>query len=225
MIGKVFQIFREKGGLLKALDLWDWFESLDARQQKLVKKYYSIKVIKNLNFPYKAKHFDKGEIEKPLYTKRTFLATIAQTALLEGDYETAEWLYLEALKQEGTPYEAHLIYNDLLLLSQKLRDFERMKRYCEEDIRIYPEYKEELKERNGGTLPQINTFEVYVYLLEREGKIEEALKLVEFIRSEGIAYPYYEEVKERLEKKIEDEGEEQSNKEGGEAPEGGEDNT
>lgn len=202
MIGKVFQIFREKGGLLKALDLWDWFESLDARDQKRVKKYYSIKVIKNLSFPYKAKHFDSGEIEKTLYTKRTFLATIAQTALLEGDYETAEWLYNEALKMEGTPLEAHLILNDLILLAQKLKDFEKIKRYCEEDIKLYPDYKDVLRERSGGELPQINAFEVYVYLLEREGKVREALDLVEFIKREGIAYPYYEEVKRRLEEKL-----------------------
>ncbi len=202
MIGKVFQIFREKGGLLKALDLWDWFESLDVRKQKAVKKYYSIKVIKNLNFPYKAKHFDSGEVDKPLYTKRTFLAIIAQTAMLEGDYETAEWLYSEALKMEGSPYEAHLILNDLLLLSQKLKDFEKMKKYCKEDIELYPQYKEELKAKNMNTLPQINTFEVWVYLLEREGKVKEALDFVEYIRQEGITYPYYEEVKERLEGKL-----------------------
>ena len=223
MIGRVFQIFREKGGLLKALDLWDWYESLEPKYQKAIKKYYSIKVIKNLNFPYKAKHFDSGEVERPLYTKRTFLATIAQTALLEGDYGFAEWLYNEALKQEGTPYEAHLIYNDLLLLSQKLRDFEKMKKYCEEDIKLYPQYKEELKKRWGGKLPQINTFEVYVYLLEREGRIREALEFVEFIRREGITYPYYEEVKERLLGKIGDEGNKQGDQKGDKAPEGGKD--
>jgi len=205
VIGKVFQIFREKGGLLKALDLWDWYESLDVRRQKAVKKYYSIKVIKNLSFPYKAKHFDSGEIERPLYTKRTFLATIAQTALLEGDYETAEWLYNEALRMEGTPLEAHLILNDLVLLAQKLKDFERIKRYCEEDVRLYPEYREALRERWGGNLPQINAFELKVYLLEREGRIREALELVEFMRKEGIAYPYYEEVKRRLRGKLGDE--------------------
>ncbi len=202
MIGKVFQIFRERGGLLKALGLWDWFESLDARQQKAIKKYYSIKVIKNLNFPFKAKHFDSGEIENPLYTKRTFLGTIAQTALLEGDLDTAQWIYEEALKLEGTPFEAHLILNDLLLLAQKKKDFQKMKEYCEKDIELFPQYKEELRERNGGTLPQINTFEVYVYLLEREGKIREALELVEFMKREGITYPYYEEVKQRLLSKL-----------------------
>lgn len=202
MIGKVFQIFREKGGLLKALNLWEWYESLDVKKQKAIKKYYSVKVIKNLNFPYKAKHFDSGEVENPLYTPRTFLATIAQTALLEGDYETAEWLYNEALNFEGTPYEAHLILNDLVLLSQRLKDFEKMKRYCERDIELYPQYKEELKSRNMNTLPQINSFEVWVYLLEREGKIKEALDFVEYIRKEGITYPYYEEVKNRLTEKL-----------------------
>ncbi|WP_457601415.1 hypothetical protein [Hydrogenivirga sp.] len=202
MIGKVFQIFREKGGLLKALGLWEWYESLDARDQKRIKKYYSVKVIKNLSFPYKAKHFDSGEIENPLYTKRTFLATIAQTALLEGDYETAEWLYGEALRMEGSPLEEHLILNDLLLLAQKLKDFEKMKRFCERDIELFPQYREALKERSGGQLPQINAFEVYVYLLEREGKVKEALDLVERIKREGIAYPYYEEVKKRLESKL-----------------------
>ncbi len=210
MIGKVFQIFREKGGLLKALDLWEWYENLDARDQKKIKKYYSIKVIKNLSFPYKAKHFDSGNVENPLYTKRTFLATIAQTALLEGDYETAEWLYNEALKMDGTPYEAHLILNDLILLSQKLKDFERMRKYCEEDIELYPQYREELKKRSGGQLPQINAFEVYVYLLEREGKVKKALELVENIRREGITYPYYEEAKNRLTEKLGDEGSKQT---------------
>ncbi len=205
MIGKVFQIFREKGGLLKALDLWDWYESLEPKYQKGIKKYYSIKVIKNLSFPYKAKHFDSGEIENPLYTKRTFLATIAQTALLEGDYEIAEWLYNEALKMEGTPYEAHLILNDLVLLAQRLKDFEKMKRYCERDVALYEEYKEELKDRNGGNLPQLNSFEVYVYLLEREGKVKEALEMVEFIKKEGIAYPHYDSVKKRLLEKLRDE--------------------
>ncbi len=202
MIGRVFQIFREKGGLLKALDLWDWYESLDARLQKNIKKYYSVKVIRNLSFPYKARHFDSGEVENLLYTKRTFLATIAQTALLEGDYETAEWLYNEALKMDGTPYEAHLILNDLVLLAQKIKDFEKMKRYCEKDIELFPEYKETLKYRWAGKIPQINSFEVYAYLLEREGKIKEALELIEFMKKEGITYPYYYEVRDRLLSKL-----------------------
>ena len=208
MIGKVFQIFREKGGLLKALDLWDWFESLHPRQQKAVKKYYSLKVIKNLNFPYKAKHFDSGEISRPLYTKRTFLATIAQTALLEGDYETARWLYESALEMEGTPYEEHLILNDLLLLAQKLGDFEAMERYCKRDIELFPQYRDELERRWGGKIPQLNTFEVMVYLLERKGKVREALELAEFMKREGITYPYYEDVKKRLLEKLKDEGRE-----------------
>jgi len=202
MIGRVFQIFREKGGLLKALDLWDWYESLDARLQKNIKKYYSVKVIRNLSFPYKARHFDSGEVENLLYTKRTFLATIAQTALLEGDYETAEWLYNEALKMDGTPYEAHLILNDLVLLAQKIKDFEKMKRYYEKDIELFPEYKETLKYRWAGKIPQINSFEVYAYLLEREGKIKEALELIEFMKKEGITYPYYYEVRDRLLSKL-----------------------
>ena len=210
MLGRVFQIFREKGGLLKALDLWEWYENLEPRYQKAIKKYYSVKVIKNLSFPYKAKHFDSGEIENPLYTKRTFLATIAQTALLEGDYEIAEWLYNEALKMEGSPYEEHLILNDLVLLAQKLKDFEKMKAYCSRDVELFPHYKEELRDRGGGQLPQINSFEVMVYLLEREGKVKEALELVEQIKKEGIAYPYYDKVKERLLSKLSDEGKEQT---------------
>ena len=210
MIGKVFRIFREKGGLLKALGLWEWFESLHPSQQKAVKKYYSIKVIKNLNFPYKAKHFDSGEIERPLYTKRTFLATIAQTALLEGDLQTARWLYESALQMEGSPYEAHLILNDLLLLAQKEKDFESMKRYCQMDIELFPSYKEEIKAVGGGRIPQLNTFEVMVYLLEREGRAEEALELAERMVREGITYPYYEQVKERLTKKLRDAEKEQT---------------
>ena len=204
MIGKVFRIFKEKGGILKALNLWDWYENLPHKYQKKVKYYYSLKVVKNLNFPLKAKHFDSGEVKDVPYTKRTFLGTIAQTALLEKDLEFAEWLYNEALKMEGTPYEAHLILNDLILLAQKLRDFEKVKKYVMMDVELYPEYKEELRERWGGKLPQITSFEIYVYLLEREGKIKEALDLVEWIKKEGITYPYYDEVKERLLSKLQE---------------------
>jgi hypothetical protein len=206
VIGKVFQIFREKGGLLKALGLWEWYENLDASKQKEIKKYYSLKVIKNLSFPYKARHFDSGEIENPLYTKRTFLATIAQTALLEGDITAAKWIYLEALGMEGTPYEAHLILNDLLVIAQKERNFEEMEKICMKDIEMFPLYREELIKRSGGTLPQIITFETMVYLLERKGKLEEALELAERIKREGITYPYYEQVKKRLTEKLRDEG-------------------
>jgi len=210
VIGKVFQIFREKGGLLKALDLWEWYENLDARKQKALKKYYSLKVIKNLSFPYKAKHFDSGEIEKPLYTKRTFLATIAQTALLEGDLDTARWIYESALGMEGTPYEEHLILNDLLVLAQKEKDLEGMERYCKRDIEIFPLYKDELRQRWNGTIPQLLTFETMVYLLERKGRIQEALKLVERMKEEGITYPYYHEVKERLLIRLKDEEKKQA---------------
>ena len=85
MLNRVFRIFREKGGILKALDLWDWYESLEPKWQKKVKYYFSLKTIKNLNFHYKAKHFDSGDVQTA-YTKRTFLGSLAQTALLERDF-------------------------------------------------------------------------------------------------------------------------------------------
>lgn len=194
---RVFRLFREKGGLLRALDLWGWYEELDVIRQREVKKYYSLKVVKDLSFPYRAEHFDSGEV-KTSYTKRTFIATLAQTALLEGDFEVAEWLYTEALKLEGSPYEAHLILNDLTLLARSLGDRSKMKLYCEEDLRLFPEYREELMKRHGGKLPRINSFELYLHLLEREGRQKDALSLLEFMRKEGIEFPHYEEVKDRL---------------------------
>ena len=210
MIGKVFRIFREKGGILKALDLWDWFENLPHKYQKKVKYYYSLKTIKNINFPFKAKHFDSGEVGEVPYTKRTFLGSLAQQALLEKDFDFAEWLYNEALKMEGTPLEAHMILNDLILLAQNKRDFEKVREYVLKDVELYPQYKEELRQRWGGTLPQIMAFEIYVYLLEREGKIKEALDMVEWIRKEGITYPFYDEVKERLLSKLRETSEQSS---------------
>ncbi len=202
MIGRVFRIFKEKGGILKALDLWDWYESIPPKHQKKVKYYYSLKTIKNINFPFKAKHFDTGELNDVPYTKRTFLGSLAQQALLERDFEFAEWLYNEALKIEGTPLEAHMILNDLILLAQSKRDFEKVRKYVLKDVELYPEYRDELRGKWGGTLPQIIAFEIYVYLLEREGKVKEALDMVEWIKKEGITYPYYDEVKERLISKL-----------------------
>lgn len=192
-----FRLFGEKGGLLKALGLWDWYEKLSPQQQKKVKYYFSLKTIKNIRFPHKAKDFDRGEV-KTLYTPRTFLGSIAQMALLEGDYPTAEWLYLEALGIEGTPYEAHLILNDLVLLAQKLKDFEKMEKYAQLDVDLFQEYAEELKEKNGGRFPQINSFEVLIYLKERKGDIEGALSLLDRMISLGIPHPFADEVRQRL---------------------------
>ncbi len=198
MIGRVFRIFREKGGILKALDLWEWYESLDPKDQKRVKYYFSLKSIKDMRFPFKAKHFDGGEVENPGYTRATFLGTLAQTALLERKYEDAEWLYLKALEFAQSAYEKHLILNDLLMLAQKLKDFDRMERYASMDLELFDQYKEELKEKNGGRLPQINSYELMVYLLERKGEKERALSLLEKLHSEGVPHPFYEEVKRRL---------------------------
>ncbi len=198
MIGKVFRIFKEKGGVLKVLDLWDWYESLEPKDQKRVKYYFSLKSIKDMRFPFRAKYFDSGEVINPGYTKATLLGTLAQTALLDGKYEDAEWLYLKALELSEKPYEKHLILNDLLMLSQKLKDFERMERYARMDLELFEEYKEELKERNGGSMPQINSYEIMVYLLERKGDKASALKLLERLHSEGVPHPFYQEVKRRL---------------------------
>ena len=198
MIGKVFRIFREKGGVLKALDLWEWYESLEPRDQKRIKYYFSLKSIKDMQFPFRAKHFDTGEVNNPGYTKATLLGTLAQTALLDGKYEDAEWLYLRAFELSESPYEKHLILNDLIMLSQKLKDFERMERYAQMDLDIFEGYKEEIKDKNGGTLPQINSYEIMVYLLERKGDKKSALELLERFHSEGVPHPFYEEVKRRL---------------------------
>jgi len=198
MIGKVFRIFREKGGILKTLDLWDWYEGLDTKDQKRVKYFFSLKSIKDMRFPFKAKHFDSGEVQNPGYTKATFLGTLAQTALLYEKYEDAEWLYLRALDFAQSPYEKHLILNDLLMLSQKLKDFEKMEKYASMDLSLFDEYKEDLKERNAGNLPQINSYEIMIYLLEKKGKRSEALDLLEKLHLEGVPHPFYEEVKKRL---------------------------
>ncbi|MEZ0361532.1 MAG: hypothetical protein ABWK04_06550 [Hydrogenobacter sp.] len=199
MIGKVFRIFKEKGGILKALDLWDWYEKLDIQKQKIVKYYFSLKSIKSMRFPYRAKHFDSGNVENTYYTKRTFLGSLAQMALLEGDTKNAEWLYLEALKMEGNPLEAHMILNDLLILAQKEKDFDKMEKYAKADVELFDEYKESLKEKNGGTLPHINSFDALIYLLEKKGYYTQALELLSYMERESI--PVYEETKIRLKEK------------------------
>lgn len=198
MIGKVFRIFREKGGILKALELWDWYEGLDNNEQKRVKYFFSLKSIKDLRFPFRAKHFDSGEVHNPGYTKATFLGSLAQTALLDGKYQDAEWLYQRALELSESPYEKHLILNDLLMLAQKQKDFEKMERYAILDLDLFDQYSETLKEKNSGSLPQINSYEVMVYLLERKGQKLQALELLERFRKLGVPHPFYEDVKQRL---------------------------
>lgn len=198
MVGKVFRIFRNKGGILKTLDLWDWYEGLNPEDQKRVKYYFSLKSIKDMRFPLKARYFDNGEVQNPGYTKATFLGTLAQTALLEGKYQDAQWLYQWALEFATSSFEKHLILNDLIMLAQKLRDYEKMENYARMDLELFEDYKETLKEKNGGRMPQINSYEIMVYLLERKGEKEKALSLLEKLHKEGVPHPFYEEVKKRL---------------------------
>ncbi|MCX8163905.1 MAG: hypothetical protein N3D14_00745 [Aquificaceae bacterium] len=200
MIGRVFRIFRDKGGVLKALDLWAWYESLEPSEQKRIKYYFSLKSIKDMRFPFRAKHFDAGDVSSMDYTRATFLGTLAQTALLEGKHQDAEWLYLKALEFAEDAYEKHLILNDLLLLYQKIRDLEKMEKYALMDLELFEEYKERLKEKKGGIMPQLNSYELMVYLLEKKGERERALELLEKLRTEGVPHPFYEEVKNRLKK-------------------------
>ena len=193
----MINFLRKKGGILGALGLTDWFYSLNRDRKRRVRYAFSLKVTKDLSFPYKAGDLEKGEITT-LYTKRTFLGTLAQTLLLEGDYKGAEWLYLEALKMEGTPYEEHLILNDLLLLYQKLKDFKKLEEISKRDVELFSEYKEELFNRYKNTQPQVNSFSVYIYMLEREGKRQEALKVLDYALSEGLYVPFAEEIRKRL---------------------------
>jgi pentatricopeptide repeat protein len=69
-------------------------------------------------------------------------------------------------------------------------------------VELFPEYAEELKERSGGKLPHINSFEVLVYLYERKGLFEDALALIKRIKELGIPYPQEEEVLKRISDKI-----------------------
>lgn len=198
MIGKVFRIFRERGGVLRALDLWEWYETLNPKDQKRVKYYFSLKSIKDMRFPFRAKHFENGEVNNPGYTRATLLGTLAQTALLEGKYEDAEWLYHRALEFAEDPYEKHLILNDLLMLYQKLRDFDSMERYALIDLQLFEDYKDKLRDRMGGSLPQLNSYELLIYILERKGEKTKALELLEKFHKEGVPHPFYQEVRERL---------------------------
>jgi len=189
--------FGRRGGILEALGLSEWFHSLPRDRKKKVRYAFSLKATKELSFPYGPGDLEKGRIVTS-YTKRTFLGTLAQTLLLEGDYEGAEWLYTEALKAEGTPYEEHLILNDLLLLYQKLRDFRRMEEISRRDVELFERYKEELFRRHKNSPPQVNSFSVYIYMLERKGKKEEALKVLDYAISEGLFVPFAEEIRKRL---------------------------
>ncbi len=178
--------FRREGGLLKTLNLWDWFKSLSPDRQKDFKRAYSLKVVRDMRFPYKIQQLLKGNIERTPYTKRTFLGTLAQASLLEGYYDTAQWIYKEALKMEGTAYEEHLILMDLLVLYRKQGRIEDIKQICKRDIELFPAYKEELKRKNRGKLPFIPSFEIYIYILEKEGKYKEAQDLRNYMCNEGI---------------------------------------
>lgn len=200
MIGRVFRIFHEKGGILKALGLWEWFESLNPKEQKLIKHYFSLKSIKELRFPFRAKHFDSGEVSTFGYTKATFLGSIAQRALLERDYTGAKWIYTKALELCETPMEKHMILNDLVLLAQKLKDFELIEYYATEHINLLLEnINSILKE---GQKLQPNSLEVIVYLLEKKGEIKKALEIMQKLKEIGIEHPFYNEVKTRLESKL-----------------------
>ncbi len=199
MMGKVLKIFRKEGGLLKALGLWDWYKALHPKEQKTVKYYFSLRCIKSLKFPYKPKDLERGDVLTQ-YTKKTFLGMLAQTALLEKALEDAEWLYLEALNMDGEALEDHMILNDLVILAQKQKDYEKMERYSKADVDLFPEYEEKLRRSNKGVIPALNSFDVYIYILEKKGEVERAWGILSYMEERGI--PFYEETKKRIGEKL-----------------------
>jgi len=162
------------GGVLGALRLEEWFKGLPEEKREKLRFYFSKKAVKDLSFPFKASQLERGRVKVP-YSKRTFLGTLAQTALLEGDEEFARWLYEEALKQEGTPFEELLLLSDLLLLVEEERARKVLLRLSE----VLPACAEELKRRGVRRLPSAER-----WLRRLGGKEAEALRKV--MREAGL---------------------------------------
>ncbi len=193
----MLNLFKKRGGLLKALDLWDWYDLLPLDRKRAFKHYYVIKCTNDLSFPYGISHLESGNI-KTLYTKRTFLGTVAQTSMLEGDLYTAEWIYKEAIEMEGSFYEEHLLLNDLVLLYQRLKDLSKMEEFSRRDVELFEKYKKELFGKTESGFMQVNSFNIYIYVLEKKGEKGRALKVLEYALSEGISIPFADDIKRRL---------------------------
>ncbi|MDW8237792.1 MAG: hypothetical protein RMJ32_05235 [Aquificaceae bacterium] len=119
----------------------------------------------------------------------------------ERDYQGAKWLYTKALELSETPLEKHLILNDLVLLSQKLKDFDLIESYALSHVNLFLESGRDILK--DGQKIQLNSLEVIVYLLERKGEVKRALEIMQKLREVGIEHPFYNEVKARLESKLE----------------------
>ena len=134
----------------------------------------------------------RGNLSSTSQTSAALLDVLGSNLISKKEYALAEKILEEAEKQADNPIDLHFCYNKQIELTYKLREepsyLNRCVFYCIKDIELYPVFSKAWDERFGGDAYslRIPSFERLAIIHEKQGQIEEAIKVCEAAIEYGL---------------------------------------
>jgi tetratricopeptide (TPR) repeat protein len=175
------------GGIIKQLHLEDFYNSLSEDEKRKFIQYSG--------------HGD--DLIKGKYwtsqSQKHLLWTSGGNANYNKDYSFAILLGKKALVAHGTLVDQHFVYNTLIEAYLRLGDYQNLKKYCMEELEIFPQIGPPLKE-DGELPPSIPCRDLLLHtVVDIEKNYQEGQKLLdEFVKVKLLNRKEAEEESKRI---------------------------
>ena len=167
----------EPKGLIAYLGLCEWFSSITHEDKCKVREYFN-------GLGFNPKDLDAGNTSFGSTTQSIFFNGIAYNAIKHKDYVFAEKMFSESLQsKEISVIDRHFTYNNLIDFFYKQRKsspdaIENCVKYCLKDIQILEEFLNTWKKKyEKATIPRIPSIQRLIIIYEKQGKLEECIKI------------------------------------------------
>ncbi len=176
-------------GIIKYLELENWYNSLNPEQQMKLKEYSG-----------EGENLIQGEICSSSQTQKHFFWTTATNAIYNKDYEFAIYLAQKGLTAQGSLIDQHFIYSAFIEAYIKQDDYENAKKYCIAELEEFPKMGNALKKDFNGELPpSIPCRDALIHIVvDIEEDYEEGERLVNLFYQKGLLTQ--EESRDKLKK-------------------------
>ena len=169
------------GGLIRSLNLEDFWNSLSESERRYIKQCYK----QRLGGDGESASLDSPSriVEFTTQTASNFLSAYATWAINDKKYNLAEKMLKESLKRVENPIDEHFTYNHLIDLYYKQREkgpeyLQKCITCCLKDIQILSAFKSEWNKKYGDAeklkIPSLTRLAI---IYEKQGLIQEAINI------------------------------------------------
>jgi tetratricopeptide (TPR) repeat protein len=164
------------GGIIKFLQLTDWYCSLTSEQQKKLKEYSG-----------HGEHLINGNISSS-QTQKHLLWTSAINAVHAKDYEYAIFLAEKGRSAQGSLVDQHFIYNAFIEACFRKGDYENTKKYCVAELEDFSNIGRALKKDFDKELPpSIPCRDILLHIVvDMEKNYREGERLLQVFVQKGL---------------------------------------